>query len=220
MLQCHINLAALTLEQLECGSCAICVARSKLDYPFHRDLKTSEALVDALRDLIEINTSLKCVEPEMVKYPDIRVLDIKRDNRIICRVEAKFLEGFAFMMAEKLLGDHLKPKETLVVDEPKLLSYFECKTNDLKEQGRDVPIFVVWKYDRPCADLGGITVFQEVMKLKAIYDERGDKRAFERKTVYSDMVAGRKRGITSKYHFSLRECRPIEELITEILLIK
>ncbi len=223
MLHCHINLAALTAKQLECAPCATCKARSKLDYPFARDLTTSQDLVRALKVLIESNNaSFKCFEPEPedVKDPDIRVLNIQRDYRLICRVEAKLLEGFAFMMAESLLGDHLKPKETLVVDEPKLISYFECKVNDFEEQGRDVPIFVVWQFDRPCADLGGISVFQEVSILKAIYDARGDRRAYERKTVQSDIVAGQKRGITSKYHFSLKECRPIEELIPTILAIE
>ncbi|MCL4546927.1 MAG: hypothetical protein M1576_04225, partial [Deltaproteobacteria bacterium] len=56
----------------------------------------------------------------------------------------------------------------------------------------------------------------EIKILKDIYDKRGNNRSFERKTVDSDIVNGVKRGVTAKYHFSLRECRPIEELIQEI----
>lgn len=216
MLKCGINLKHLTATQLECGQCSICSAQSKLDYPFERDLTTSEELVNALMKYIEANTSYKCKETDVDKNPDICVLDVSHNNDLVCRVEAKYLEGFAFMKAQQMLGDHLKPKETLVVDEPKLLSYFGCKQRDLKKEGRDIPIFVVWKFDRPCSDLGGITVFQEVSVLKSIYDARGDGRTFERRTVATDMVNGQKRGITAKYHFSLKECRPIEELITAI----
>jgi hypothetical protein len=215
-MQCKVDLKKLTTENLECGSCTICQARSKLNYPFVRDLKTSNELVNAIKVYIEKNTEFKCNETTIQKNPDLCVVDIKHDDQLICRVEAKFLEGFAFMMAERYLGDHLKPKETLVVDEPKLLSYFECKTNDHRQQGHDIPIYVVWKFDRPCRDLGGITVFQEVLKLKAIYEARGNKRSFERKTVDTDIVAGVKQGITAKYHFSIKECLPIEELIPTI----
>jgi len=138
---------------------------------------------------------------------------------MVCRVEAKMLEGFAFMKAESILPDKLKPKETLVVDLPKLLHYFDCMKIDLQELGRKIPIFVVWKFDRPCSDLGGITVFQDVAELKKIYDNRGLGRYFGRATVASDMRNGIKMGITDKYHFSLRECRPIEELIPAIISI-
>jgi len=220
MFWCNINLQALTAAQLECAPCNKCVARSKLDYPFRRDLTTSESLVEALKKYIEDNTPYKGIGPEAVKNPDLRIIDIRHDNRLVCRVEAKLLEGFAFMKAEQILGDHLKPKETIVVDEPKLLSYFECKENDLKKFTRDVPIYVVWKFDRPCADVGGIAIFQEVTVLKSIYTSRGKNRAFTRKTVASDIVNGQQRGITAKYHFSLKECRPIEELIPAILSIK
>ncbi len=219
-LKCGINISRLSDKDIECGVCKICIAKSKLIYPFQRDLKTSRQLVDALKSYIETNTGYKCKNTEIDKNPDIVVFDIidttKPKGELICRVEAKMLEGYAFMKAEQLLADHLKPKETLVVDEPKLISYFECVKNDLRYHGKSVPIYIVWKFDRPCADLGGITVFQEIKILKNIYDKRGNDRSFERKTVDSDIVNGVKRGVTTKYHFSLRECRPIEELIQEI----
>lgn len=220
LLKCGINLSGLSDKDIACGVCDICIAKSKLNYPFQRDLKTSQQLVEALKTYIETNTAYKCRNTKIDKNPDIVVFEIvditKPKGVLVCRVEAKMLEGYAFMKAEHLLGDHLKPKETLVVDEPKLISYFECVDNDLRDHGKSVPIYIVWKFDRPCADLGGITVFQEIKILKGIYEKRGNNRSFERKTVESDIVDGVKRGITGKYHFSIRECRPIEELIQEI----
>lgn len=220
MLHCGIDLTRLTFEQLSCGTCSKCQARSKLDYPFTRDLTTSQALVDALKEHIEAQTPYVCVDPEINKNPDIRVLHVANDNRLICRVEAKLLEGFAFMKVQNILGCSLQPKETLVVDKKKLLSYFDCKDQDRERHGRNVPIFVVWKFNRPCADVGGITVFQEIDQLKEIYDACGATRSFERKTTKSDIVVGQKMGITAKYHFSLKECRPIEDLIPEIMKIE
>lgn len=202
---------------LECGPCKICVARSILEYPFKRDLATSEDLVNELIKHINDNTQFQCRRPGNVKYPDIEVWSDSHGGHLICRVEAKMLEGYAFMKAAEKLTDSLKPKETLVVDAPKLRSYFSCKAEDLSIQHRDIPIFVVWKFDRPCADVGGITVFQEVSELRTIYENKGISRAFERKTVATDMFNGKKYGITAKYHFSLRECKPIEQLIPAIL---
>lgn len=218
MLRClPIEVGSLTSDQLRCGMCRTCTARSKLDYPFDRDLKNSDELVAALEKLIEANTPFQCERTTVHKNPDLVV--VKKDDRktLVCRVEAKMLEGFAFMKAETLLPDRLKPKETLVVDLPKLLHYFECQEADVREHGRKVPIFVVWKFDRPCRDIGGITVFQEISELKSIFDSQGMGRYFGRATVASDLRHGVKLGITDKYHFSLRECRPIEELIPALV---
>jgi hypothetical protein len=216
MLHCGINLAELTDQQLECGACKICKPESTLVYPFERDLKDSELLVEILKQYIQANTPYKCYPPENTKKPDICVINVMYDNQLICRVEGKLLTGKAFMLSQKLLESPLFPKETLVVDTPKLFSYFECNEQDNKEKGYIVPLFVVWKFDRPCADLGGITVFQEINKLKSIYDIHGMSRNFERETTSSDYKKGHKLGITAKYHFSLRECRPIEQLIPMI----
>lgn len=213
MLHCHIDIRKLTDSDLECGACDICKARSKLNYPFDKNLKSSDELVRALEVFIEANTGYKCERTKIDKNPDIVVVKIREKLILICRVEAKMLEGFAFMKAESILGDKLKPKETLVVDLPKLLHYFKCKEIDSIQRKRDIPIFIVWQFDRPCADLGGITVFQEITELKRIYDARGAARSFTRKTVESDINFGQKLGVTDKYHFSLRECRPIEEIV-------
>jgi hypothetical protein len=186
-----------------------------LDYPFDRNLKTSDDLVAALKAFIEANTPFKCERTTIKKNPDLVV--VKHNGMMVCRVEAKMLEGFAFMKSESILPDKLKPKETLVVDLPKLKHYFDCMEVDFRENGRRVPIFLVWKFDRPCQDIGGITVFQDLAELKRIYDSRGLGRYFVRATTPSDMRDGVKMGITDKYHFSLRECRPIEELIQAIM---
>lgn len=220
MLHCNINLSTLTDEQLQCQECKTCQPKSALKYPFKMDLTTSHALVEELKQYIESNTPYKCKAPERFKHPDLRIVNITVNDRLICWAEAKLLTDKAFMKAEKILKDHLKPKETLVIDAPKLLSYFQCKVDDREKYQRDIPIFVVWCFGRPCADIGGITVFQEIGILKQIYDTRKNARAFERETADGDMLYGKKLGVTSKYHFSLRECRPIEELCPEILKIQ
>lgn len=46
-----IDVRSLTNDQLEFGQCKTCAARSKLDYPFDRDLKNSDEFVVALKKL-------------------------------------------------------------------------------------------------------------------------------------------------------------------------
>ncbi len=216
MLTCRININSTPDNVFDCGNCNKCEPTSILNYPFEKDLKNSTDLVQKLKIYIENNTALKCKEPEIVKNPDIRVVDITLDDFLICRIEAKYLEGKAFVKASKIIG--LRAKETLVVDEPKLLHYFDCKINDFKTVGREIPIFVVWKFDRPCEDIGGITVFQEVDILKDIYTKH-KKRYFERESAITDFVNGAKKGVTRKYHFSIKETRPIWQLLPEIFNI-
>ena len=118
-----------------------------------------------------------------------------------------------FMKVRSFLSGHdLFPKETIVVDLPKLNHYI-----DRAHQERGIPTFIVWYLGRCCPDVGGITVFQDVSVLEQIKIQKGDGRFFERKSGTGDFVNGKKMGITGKYHFSIRECRPIEELIGEIL---
>jgi len=200
---------------LPCGSCGKCLGRSKLDYPFPRDLFNSNDFVRELMKFIEETTGFECKPTTINKNPDIDVFD--QTGALVCRVEAKYLEGQAFMSAWKFVK--LFPREALAVDEPKLHSYFERKAAD-GAAGQNIPIFVVWQYDRPCSDIGGITVFQEIDVLKQIYSENGPSRAFERKSSFNDYSNGTKLGITKKYHFSIRECEPIEELPKRILALR
>ena len=208
MLKCGMNLQSVNLA---CGPCKKCLGKSKLVYPFKRDLYNSDDLVMAIKKYVELNTTCTCSKTQIDKNPDLEVYNGNHD--LICRVEAKYLEGQAFMASLKYIG--LYPRETLVVDEPKLLSYFRCKEND-RRAGKQIPIFIVWQFDRPCDDIGGIAVFQEIDVLKEIYTRVGAKRFFQRRSAATDYTNRMKLGITKKYHFSIKECRPIEELIDEI----
>lgn len=217
MLECSIDLSRLSIEDLKCGVCNICKPTSKLVYPFERDLLNSDDFVKEMMKYIKEKTGCFCDKTRIDKNPDINVFVDQEKTNLICRVEAKYLEGKSFVKSKQFLG--LEAKEALVVDKPKLLSYIECRANDRKN-GKDIPIFVAWKYDRPCNDVGGITVFQEIDKLQEKYLKFGSKREFERKTTPSDINDGIKKGITAKYHFSITECKPIEELIIEINKLK
>lgn len=213
MLSCKVELSELDDTNLKCGACHKCDGKSKLDYPFERDLKNSDDLVIELMNYVEENTDFKCEKTKIDKNPDINVYRDSSCKELICRIEAKFLEGQAFMKAKERLG--LYAKEALVVDEPKLQSYFNCKETD-RTNGKDIPIYVVWKFDKPCADVGGIVVFQEVDELQRLHRLYGYARAFRRKTSGNDYQNGTQMGIIDKYHFSIRECEPIEKLVNEI----
>lgn len=215
MLRCNMDLATAPREVFQCGTCTTCRPTSALNYPFPKDLKNSGQLVDSLRKLIESGTGLICRNPEQVKWPDLKVVDGASGDLLVCRVEAKLLQGKAFMKALSMVG--LQSKETLAVDEPKLLSYFECKESDAHACRRSVPIYIVWQFNRSCSDIGGITVFQEVDELRNIYNKFGAQRRFERETADGDVVGGVKLGVTRKYHFSIRETLPIEELVPAII---
>ncbi len=211
-LQCAIDLNGFDVS---CGDCRGCGTGSKGTYWFDADLSRSRELVAALMELVERETSFHCIAPEHYKDPDIPVLDSQ--DRLVCRIEAKMLEDKPFMKVNALLPGHdLEPKETIVVDYPKLMSYFECKQADDRDASSDIPTFVVWHLGRLCEELNGVTVFQECGVLKDIFDREGDRRVFTRKTGTGDYKDGKKMGVTKKYHFSVRECRPIEELAGEL----
>jgi hypothetical protein len=214
-LNCKADLRDNSNWSKECGTCNKCSPVSALQYPFERDLENSKMLIEEIKEFIHNTTGLFCRETEELKKPDLIVEDA--NDKLIARVESKFLEGKAFMKVDKMLEDSLKPKETLVVDEPKLLSYFSCKEDDSKRLEHSIPIFVVWKFDRPCYDVGGICVYQEIDILRVIYSDKGARRKFRRKTASSDYVSGERMGIIDKYHFSISECKPIESLPEDLL---
>ncbi len=215
MLNCKVDPQALKESDVLCGDCKICAGKSKFDYPFEKDLRNSDDLVRELMAYITQFTRLRCQKTTIDKNPDINVFD--DDGSLLCRVEAKYLEGQAFMKSKSMIG--LFPKEALVVDEPKLDSYVACKESD-RNEGKDVPIFVVWKFDKPCKDVGGITIFQEVDTLDRLRRQYGRLRAYERKIASNDFNNGAKLGVTKKYHFSIRECEPIETLPDKINALK
>ena len=212
-LQCAIDLNGFDVS---CGACRSCSAVSKGVYLFDSDLSGSQNLVGALTDLVQTETSLQCAPLECRKDPDIPVLD-SQGERLVCRIEAKMLEDKPFMKAKtRLPGHDLEPKETIVVDYPKLISYFEREQADNRGASPYIPTFVVWHLGRPCEELNGITVFQDCRVLKEIFDREGDRRVFIRETGTGDFKDGKQMGVTKKYHFSVRECRPIEELVREL----
>jgi hypothetical protein len=213
-LHCKADLKNKSNWSLECGSCSTCMPTSALHYPFKRDLSNSFEFSNELKKFIKDTTGLKCIDTKIHKEPDLLLYN--QDDVLIARIEAKFLEGKAFMKVGKMLSDRLYPKEVLVVDEPKLLSYFECKQNDYTNFNKEIPLFVVWKFDRPCADVGGITLFQEINILKEIYLKKGASRKFTRRTAASDYNSGRRMGVIDKFHYSITECMPIENLPLEI----
>ena len=101
-LQCDVRIDKLTDGEWLCGKCDICIARSKLNYPFERDLKNSFDLVNELKKEILNSTKFFCKDTKFDKNPDIAVFNIYEVDSIkkynlVCRVEAKYLEGYAFM---------------------------------------------------------------------------------------------------------------------------
>lgn len=171
MLSCRVDLENLNDTDLECRDCRKCTGSSKLDYPFERDLLSSDDLVLEIMKHVEENTGCKCKKTTIDKNPDINVYRDSTCQELICRIESKFLEGQAFMKAKEKFG--LYAKETLVVDE-----------------------------------------------LNRLYRFYGYARAFTRKTGRNDFKNGIKMGVTDKYHFSIRECEPIEKLAMRINEIK
>ncbi len=213
MLECHVDLKSLDDSNLKCGSCNKCNGNSKLDYPFHRDLLNSDDLVIEIIRYVSAETGYFCKKTTIDKNPDINVYRNSSCEELVCRIEAKYLEGQAFMKAKERLG--LYAKEALVVDGPKLDSYIRCKEEDRKK-GREIPIFIVWKFDKPCDDVGGIAVFQEIDELERLRRLYGYVRAFRRRTGANDYKNGIRMGVIDKYHFSIRECEPIEKLVSTI----
>lgn len=207
MLSCTIDLNNF---QRTCGACKKCTSISKGAYFFNKDLKNSEQLVDELEKLVERGTPYHCADTTIHKNPDILVYDT--DSKLVCRIEAKMLEDKPFMKVHDFLPGHdLFPKETIVVDKPKLESYIARWKKD-----GGIPTYVVWHLGRPCADVGGITIFQDISVLYDIFQQQGEKRVFTRRTGIGDIKDGKKLGITEKYHFSISECRPIYELCNDI----
>lgn len=211
-LDCTIDLSSIDKQ---CGKCRACSSQSVSDYHFVEDLRNSDAFVAALKEYISKSTPFTCTGPEQVKYPDIRVLDMA--GNLVCRVEAKLLKDKPFMTVNKALSGHdLFPKETIVVDLPKLTSYFEIRHKD----GSDIPTFVAWHLIRPCPDIGTITIFQNLNVLKEIYNQHGEERTFIRQPKDGDYTNGRQLGIITKFHYSITECRPIEEIIQDICSLR
>ena len=129
MLECHVHLKSLDDNNLKCDSCN---GNSKLDYSFHRDLLNTDDLVIQIIRYVSAETGYFCKKTIIDKNPDINVYRNSSCEELVCRIEAKYLEGQAFMKAKERLG--LYAKEALVVDEPKLDSYIRCQKTEGKEE--------------------------------------------------------------------------------------
>lgn len=213
-MKCFVDIRNLKESDFKCGSCNICSE----DYKdrignFKDDLNNARAFENELKDYVMSRTGLDFVESKNYKNAD---LAFSKRGQLICRVEAKLLNGKAPVFMKKIVG--LEGKEMLVVDEPKFEHYVKKSEEDnLSNFAINIPTFVVWQFNRPCEDFGGITVFQDLNKLKSSI-EANPKRKFERKTNEKDIQDGIKLGVTKKFHFSISETEPIWRLTESIFV--
>jgi hypothetical protein len=77
-----------------------------------------------------------------------------------------------------------------------------------------VPLFIIWRVKRPC--LGEGYWDQHIGPLIAIGNRYRDHRTWRRASTDSDYVDGEHKGVVVNYHFSLRELRPLEELLLQM----
>ncbi len=212
---CPIDISNLNKDSFKCGSCNICENKESNGVgQFNSDLSDAKIFEEELKNFIVKQTGLTHIESIKHKNAD---LSFYKRGQLICRVEAKLLKGKAPIFMKKII--QLEGKETLVVDEPKFEHYLKTKKEDNnKNVNFEIPTFIVWRFDRPCEDFGGITIYQELDILNEII-ENNPQRKFERKTNENDMKNGKKLGVTRKIHFSISETKPIWKLTEDIFLV-
>lgn len=203
---CPFNIKAMKPQEFKCGDCKLCESKTNQVNDFKKDLEKAKAFEEELKEFVLKNTGLTFIKNEKYKTAD---LSFYKRNQLICRVEAKLLEGRAATFMESKIG--LSGKESLVVDEPKYEHYVKTNKEDNLNSYFYIPTFVVWKFNRPCADFNGIAIFEEIQTLEQIY-KKHPERKFERKTNENDIKNGTKLGVTRKTHFSISEMLPIYEL--------
>lgn len=209
---CPIDISSLKKEDFKCGDCKICFEKNGNNVGhFKDDLNDAEKFEEELKKFIIAQTNLTFQKLDKHKNAD---LTFYKRGQLICRIEAKLLKGMAACyMKDKI---KLEGKETLVVDEPKFEHYLKTEEEDRKTNfGFVIPTFVAFRFDRPCKDFGGITIFQDLLKLKESIDNHPERK-FERKTNENDIKNGKKLGVTRKIHFSISETLPIWNLVPEI----
>lgn len=217
MIECKIDIKNIPDQQFNCGSCDICfVKKESRVHQFKDDLISATIFEKNLKNYILGNLPLLFKELEIVKNADLTFFNILKDDELICRIEAKFLEGLGAVYMEKMIK--LSGKESLVIDEPKLEHYIQQNIKDNKDSLIYIPTYVVWFFGRPCEDFKNIVVFEELTVLKDIYmNQKFNHRKFTRKTTENDFDEnGNHKGITKKFHFSIKETRPIYELLDDI----
>jgi hypothetical protein len=207
----------------DCKTCkTTCDGVSRGTYLFQNDVEYSEFFENKIIDLINSKTGKKAKKTERAGYPDIEVFDEKEN--VICLIEVK-VQRRTFMAVERILpSGNLKPSETIALNLSDLVRYFEI---DNKEE--NIPVFLIWVLsNRPCIinergcdfiieEIPHLLFFQNIKKLKEIYEIYGDNRRFRRRSGQGDVVEGVHRGVVVNYHFSLSELNPkINELLEKI----
>jgi hypothetical protein len=189
---------------MDCKHCTVCrnaVAARSVSYDFQADLQRSTVLVNRLSKLLEARLPVQCQSPTEHKDPDIVVNDTQGNLR--CRVEAKHLQGPAFTQSESLFG--IAPVDTLVIDESKLNHYIGCKARDREVTGRNIPLLVLWKVERPCQTY---LAFQEIDTLAALRDSSNPNRRLTR-AMGDETVCG----VRTKFHYARTETKPPNQFI-------
>jgi hypothetical protein len=198
-------------EVFNCKRCTTpCDGTSKKSFDFQADTAISEIAESELSSRLnqfELIQAQK-VPDENAHLPDI---EIRKNDRIIARVEVK-AQGRAFMAVERLLpGGNLLPYETVALNRSDLLRYI--KNFELE----NIPTFIVWRIKRPC--IPDAWYGHDLESLKNSFEKYGDKRTFRRRSTQSDYVGGEHKGVTVNYHFSLKELLEISEIERRILAI-
>lgn len=177
------------MKEWNCDVCDLCKGESKGFYYFDKDLAKSINSVQEVSNDILQNTNLTPRPTDVEKRGDILLYN--KDGKKVARVEVKLITTTFRKIKTILPNGDLTPYETVVIDEPKLKTYFKTQ----EEEG--IPFFVVVKLTRACRD--GAKVFARLEDLKSVYDLYGRTRYFQRQIGAGD---GNK-GIIAKYHFSI-----------------
>lgn len=172
----------------DCIKCGICTGKSKGVYIFPEDLKESQNAVEEIKNDILIKTPLTPLPPDDKKKCDIL---LENKGKRVARVEVKEIEPTFVYIQKYLPQAGLTPYETLVIDYPKLLSYFAAQDED------GLPFYVVVNLIRKCRN--GKKVYANLKDLRSIFDKAGSTRYFKRAAGVGDEGGG----ITEKYHFSI-----------------
>ncbi|WP_293299533.1 hypothetical protein [Pedobacter sp. UBA4863] len=186
-------------------NCKVCPTRcdgvSKMNYIFENDSKFSEHYEQQLIDHINQYTPFKAHKTTQKGFPDIEVFNAAGQRFFI---EVK-VQRRTFMTVEKILPEsNLKPSETVALNLSDLKRYFEL------EQTHHIHIFIFWVLlNRPCV-LGSNEsqfYYRLASELRPIWQKEANKRKFRRKSGEGDEVNGVHLGVTTNYHFSLKELK-------------
>ncbi len=187
--------------------CAVCHTRcdgvSKGVYLFNNDSAFSEHYENIIINRINTSSTYKAAKSIVHTNPDIEIRSV--DNNVYRFLEVK-VQQRTFMGIEKYLQkSRLLPSETVALNLSDLIRYFEI------EQRTGIPVSIVWVLlNRPCIvqQNGEKFYYQQVQKLKKIYEAELLTRKFTRKSGEGDIVEGKHKGVTVNYHFSLKELIP------------